>query len=261
MAGVQERTVNVWNDKIKARVKVQGSGPALVFLHGGWGPQWGEFHDTLARDFTVYAPDHPGTSEGDPEAHRPLDDMWDLALFYDELFDKLGLSTPALIGHSFGGMVAGDIAANFPKRIRKLVLIDSLGIWLDDSPIRNYMVTPIAELIPMIFADPNHPAVGTFVPNPTDTEAMIRVHWALGCTGKFCWPLPDKGLRKRIHRVSAPTLVLWGKQDHLTPAAYAHEFVKLIKGAKVELVDQASHMLPIEQPQAAAKAVTDFVKR
>jgi pimeloyl-ACP methyl ester carboxylesterase len=55
--------------------------------------------------------------------------------------------------------------------------------------------------------------------------------------------------------------VLWGKQDHLVPAAYAHEFVKLIKGAKVELIDKASHMLPIEQPAAAAKAVTDFVKR
>ena len=72
-------------------------------------------------------PDHPGTSEGDPESHRALDDMWDLALFYDELFDKLGLEAPALVGHSFGGMVAGDIAANFPKRIGKLVLIDSLG--------------------------------------------------------------------------------------------------------------------------------------
>src|SRR2546421_316445 len=82
------------------------------------------FHDTLARDFTVYAPDHPGTSDGDPESHRSLDDMWDLALFYDELFDKLALDKPALVGHSFGGMVAGDIAANFPKRVGKLVLID-----------------------------------------------------------------------------------------------------------------------------------------
>jgi pimeloyl-ACP methyl ester carboxylesterase len=49
--------------------------------------------------------------------------------------------------------------------------------------------------------------------------------------------------------------------DHLVPAAHAHEFVKLIKGAKVELIDKASHMLPIEQPAAAAKAVADFVKR
>ena len=112
----------------------------------------------------------------------------------------------------------------------------------------------------MIFANPNDPAVGTFVPTrPTLGDGS----YALGarCTGKFCWPLPDKGLRKRIHRVSAPTLVLWGKQDHLVPAAYAHEFVKLIKGAKVELIDKASHMLPIEQPAAAAKAVADFVKR
>jgi pimeloyl-ACP methyl ester carboxylesterase len=252
MAGVQERTVSVWDDKIKAHVRVAGSGPALVFLHGGWGPQWTPFHDALANDFTVYAPSHPGTGASEPESHRAL---------ADELFDKLGLDKPALVGHSFGGMVAGDIAANFPKRIGKLVLIDSLGLWLDESPIRNYMVTPVTELIPMIFASPNDPAIGTFVPNPADGEAVVRIHWALGCTGKFCWPLPDKGLRKRIHRVSAPTLVLWGKEDHLVPAAYAHEFIKLIKSAKVELIDKASHMLPIEQPAAAAKAVADFVKR
>jgi len=260
MAGVQERTVNVWDDKIKAHVKVAGSGPALVFLHGGWGPQWTAFHDTLARDFTVYAPDHPGTSDGDPESHRSIDDMWDLALFYDELFDKLALDKPALVGHSFGGMVAGDVAANFPKRVGKLVLIDSLGIWLDDSPIRNYMVTPIADLIPMIFANPNDPSIGTFVPNPTDTEAMVRTHWALGCTGKFCWPLPDKGLRKRIHRVSAPTLVLWGKQDRLVPAVYAQEFGDRIRGAKVELLDQAGHLFAAEYPERVAGMVEDFLR-
>jgi len=91
MAGVQERTISVWDDKIKAHVKVAGAGPALVFLHGGWGPQWTPFHDALASDFTVYAPSHPGTGASEPESHRALDDMWDLALFYDELFDKLGL--------------------------------------------------------------------------------------------------------------------------------------------------------------------------
>src|SRR5579871_443564 len=261
MAGAQDRTVSVWDDRIKARVKVAGAGPALVFLHAGWGPRWTEFHDALAREFTVYAPEHPGTSDGDPEAHRALDDVWDLALFYDELFDKLGLEQPVLAGHSFGGMIAGEVAANFPRRIGKLVLIDSLGLWLDDHPIRNYMVTPVAELVPMIFAHPNHPAVGSFVPNPADVDAMVRVHWALGCTGKFCWPLPDKGLRKRIHRVSAPTLVLWGKQDNLTPAAYAQEFARLIKGAKVELIDNAGHMVPVEQPAAAAIAIAEFARR
>jgi pimeloyl-ACP methyl ester carboxylesterase len=261
MASVQDRTVTVWDDKIKARVKVGGTGPALVFLHNGYGPQWGDFQDALARDFTVYAPEHPGTSEGDPEAHRALRDMWDLALFYDELLDKLGLSSAAVVGHSFGGMIAGEIAANFPKRVGKLVLIDSLGLWRDDTPIRNYMVASAAELIPLYFANPSHPAAASLAPEPTDADALIRLTWALGCTGKFCWPLPDKGLRKRAHRIASPTLILWGKQDGLTPPVYADEFAKVIKGAKVELVDKAAHMLPVEQPQAAAKLVAEFIKR
>ena len=122
MAGVQDRTVNVWDDRIKAHVKVAGAGPALVFLHGGWGPQWTPFHDALAREFTLYAPDHPGTSDGDPESHRSLDDMWDLALFYEELFDKLALDKPALVGHSFGGMVAMAYATRHPDHPSKLIL-------------------------------------------------------------------------------------------------------------------------------------------
>jgi pimeloyl-ACP methyl ester carboxylesterase len=260
MAAVEERIVNVWDDKVKARVKIAGSGPALAFFHGAAGLQWGEFLDELARDFTVYAPEHPGTSEGDPEAHRALDDLWDLVLFYDELFEKLKLSSPVLVGHSFGGMVAAEMAANFPKRAGKLVLINALGIWLDSAPIRNYMVTPAPELIPMLFADPNNPAASLLLPNPADADGVIRTVWALGCTGKYCWPIFDKGLRKRIHRIATPTLVVWGSQDALTPPVYAQEFRRLIKGAKVELIDKASHMLPVEQPRAAAKAVVDFVK-
>ncbi len=260
MATVQERTVSVWDSKINARVKVAGSGPAIVFLHSGFGPMWGEFHDALARDFTVYAPDHPGTSEGNPEALAALDDMWDLVLFYDELFDKLGLDKPAIAGHSFGGMVAADIAANFPNRVGKLILIDSLGLWRDDTPVRNYQVMPAAQLTPMLFANTSHPAIGKFFAQPDDPESIIRVTWALGCSSKFSWPLPDKGLKKRIHRITAPTLILWGKNDGLTPPVYADEFAKRISGSKVEMDDKAAHMLPVEQPATTARLISAFAK-
>lgn len=50
--------------------------------------------------------------------------------------------------------------------------------------------------------------------------------WALGCTGKFCWPIPDRGLAKRLHRVTAPTLIVWGEEDGLFSVAYAEEFAR-----------------------------------
>jgi pimeloyl-ACP methyl ester carboxylesterase len=260
MAGTSERTVSVWQGKVEARIKVAGSGPALVYLHSGYGLVWDELLDSLARDFTVYAPEHPGTSAGLPDAVKPLDDVWDLTLFYYEVFEKLGLRSPAVVGHSFGGMVAAELAANNPAQVGKLVLIDSLGLWRDDTPIRNYMVMAQPDVEPLLFHDRTHPSRKHIFPNFEDADSVIRLTWALACTGKFIWPIPDKGLNKRIHRISAPTLIIWGKQDGLTPPVYANDFARLIPQAKVEIVDQASHMAPLERPAAVADKVRSFLK-
>jgi pimeloyl-ACP methyl ester carboxylesterase len=261
MAATSERTVNLWEGKVNARIKVAGQGPALVFLHSGYGLVWDESLDLLARNFTVYAPEHPGTSEGDSDAIKPLDDVWDLVLYYYEMFDKLGLDSPVVVGHSFGGMVAAEIAATNPKRLSKLVLVDPLGLWSDDAPIKNYMVLPQAEVEPMLFHDPNNPARKRIFMNLEEADSIIRVTWALGCTGKFIWPIPDKGLRKRIHRIAVPTLIIWGKDDGLTKPVYAEEFHKLIPGSRVELVADAAHMVPLEQPATMANLIREFATR
>ncbi len=260
MAATSERTFTLWQDKVQARVRVAGSGPALVYLHSGYGLVWDDFLDLLARDFTVYAPEHPGTSDGLPDAVKPLDDVWDLTLFYDELFERLGLRSAAVVGHSFGGMVAAEIAAVARDRVSKLVLIDSLGLWRDDTPIKNYMVMAQPEVEPLMFADRTHPARKHIFANLEDADSVVRLTWALACTGKFIWPLPDKGLKKRIHRITAPTLIVWGRQDGLTPPVYADEFARLIPNSRTEIVDHAAHMAPMEQPAAVARLVRDFIK-
>jgi pimeloyl-ACP methyl ester carboxylesterase len=260
MAATSERTVSLWDGKVTAHVKVAGHGPALVFLHSGYGLIWSDFLDLLAKDFTVYAPEHPGTSDGDPDSIKGLDDFWDLVLYYYELFDKLGLEAPAICGHSFGGMVAAELAATNPKRVGKLVLIDPLGLWRDDAPIKNYMVSTQAELDPLFFHDQNHASRKLVYMNLEEPDSIIRVTWALGCTGKFIWPIPDRGLLKRIHRISAPTLIIWGQQDGLVKPVYAEDFRKLIPGARVEMVANAAHMAPLEQPAAVAKLVSGFAK-
>jgi pimeloyl-ACP methyl ester carboxylesterase len=261
MVAPSERTLSLWDGKINARIRVAGKGPALVYLHTGYGLIWDESLDRLANDFTVYAPEHPGTSEGDPNAIAHLDNLWDLILYYYEMFDQLELQAPPLVGHSFGGMVAAELAATNPRRVSKLVLISPLGLWRDDMPIKNYMVTPQPELDPLFFHDPNHPARKLVFMNPEEADSIIKVSWALACTGKFIWPIPDKGLRKRTHRIAAPTLIIWGQDDGLVKPAYAEEFRKQIRGSRVEFVSNAGHMTPLEQPAAVANLVRDFLKQ
>src|SRR5262249_39576586 len=185
----------------------EGRGPAVVCFHGPWGLRWDPFLDALAERFTVHAPEHPGTTPGAPDDIYRLDGLWDLVLCYDELLEGLGLHGAAFVGHSFGAMVAAEVAATAPRRVRRLVLIGPIGFWRDDAPIANWMLLTPKDLAALIFRDPEGEAARQMfaASEDPDAQAMARVQlvWAMGTTGKFIWPIPDKGLKKRIHRVSA----------------------------------------------------------
>ena len=260
MAAVREQRVRVWQDNIKTQVRVGGTGPPLVFLHGPWGLGTdGDFLDRLAETHTVYAPRHPGTSPGDPDAIHKLDNWWDLIVYYGELFDRLELRSPVVVGHSFGGMVACEIAATLPGRVSKLVLIDPLGLWRDDLPVKNWMILSEDDRRRALFADPEGEAARRFFGLPDDLEAQAGFIWSQACTGKFVWPIPDKGLRKHVHRIAAPTLIIWGQEDGVIAPAYAREFAERIAGSRVELIDRAGHLPHLEQPVRVAGLVRSFL--
>ena len=262
--GEGTRTVTVWQGRVPMRVHVKGAGPAVMFLHGPWGLTWGPFLDALAQQFTVYAPEHPGTSPGDPEVIQHVDSLWDLVLCYDELLEALRLGEVMLAGHSFGAMMACEVAALRPARVRRLALLDPIGLWRDDAPVVNWMLLGPTEMPAHVFDKPDGAAARAMFAVPDDPEegalARTRLTWAMGATGKFIWPIPDKGLRKRIHRITAPTLLVWGAADRLVPRAYAQEFAGRLPDSRLEVVAGAGHAPHLEQPEATARAVGAFLK-
>ena len=264
MVAVQERTLSVWGNQIHPRVKIGGQGPPLVFFHGPFGLKWDSFLDALSEKHTVFAPEHPGTTPGDPDGIKPLDDWWDLVLYYYELFDQLELETPIVVGHSFGGMVAAEVAATDPRRVSRLVLLSPLGLWLDAAPVKNWMSMAPEPVIRAVYYDPEGPLAKEAIALPDDpearVEAQIQAVWTLGCTGKFVWPIPDKGLKKRLHRIQATTLVIWGQQDGIAPYVYAQEFTDRIANARAEIVDKASHMPHLEQIEKVSGIVENFLE-
>jgi len=259
MTEVTDRPVTVWQNKINANVKVGGSGSPVVFLHGAGGLFWDEFLETLAGNHTIYAPEHPGTTAGDPDAVAHLDNLWDLVLYYDELLSGLGLRGVPVIGHSFGAMMAAELAANNPERVSKLILMCPIGLWREDIPVANWMtLTPASDMPKLLLHDPDGPLAKQMFGVP-DVDAQIRMIWCGACTGKFVWPIPDKGLKKRLHRIQAPTLVIWGKQDRLVSPMYAQEFATRISGARVEVVEQSGHLLTAEYPARVAGTIEEFL--
>ena len=117
MVTVEEKFPKIRDGLLNPKVLTAGEGPPVVFLHGAGGLRWGGFLDDLASDFSVYAPLHPGLH--DPDDIRKIDTLWDLVLYHYDLFDALGLESPAVIGHSYGGMLASEIAATNPDSVRQ----------------------------------------------------------------------------------------------------------------------------------------------
>jgi pimeloyl-ACP methyl ester carboxylesterase len=264
MAAPDVRRLKLWQNRIETEVEMSGRGPPLVYLHGPWGLRPDrDFIARLAQANTVYAPKHPGTSRGDPEAVHALDSWLDLVVYYGELLDRLALDSLALAGHSFGALMAAEIAAAAPKSVRRLVLIDPVGLWRDDLPVKNWMVLSDGERAPSLFADPEGEAAKRFFGTPDDPAERIDVLaqsvWSQACTGKFVWPVPERGFKGRAHRIAAPTLIVWGGADRIIAPAYAQEFAARIAGARVALIDRAGHLPQLEQPDAVAKAVLGFL--
>ena len=265
MATPEVRRLRLWQSRVETEVEIAGSGPPLVYLHGPWGlaPDRA-FIARLAGANTVYAPRHPGTSPGDPEAVHAIDGWLDLIVYYGELLDRLELGAPAFVGHSFGALVAAEIAAAASRSVARLVLIDPVGLWRDDLPVKNWMVLSDSERRPSLFADPAGEGAQQFFAVPSDPAARVDVLaaliWAQACTGKLVWPVPDRGLKNRTHRIAAPTLIVWGEADRIVAPAYAQEFATRIKGAKVELIEQAGHLPHLEQPDAVMKVVRRFLE-
>jgi pimeloyl-ACP methyl ester carboxylesterase len=258
----QEATVAIRDGAVMFRVLEAGRGVPLVYVHSihereGWLP----FLEPLARRRRVLAPLHPGV--GGSTGLETLDDVFDLVLAYEELLDALGLAATDLAGHFFGGMVAAELAAVFPERVRRLVLISPLGLWRDDAPSADLLILPAEDLSAMIWHDPDAAAARRWAALPERDEAreaaLMESIARRAALAKFVWPIPDKGLKKRLHRVTAPTLLLWGDGDRANPLVYAEEWQRRIKGAAVKLLP-GGHMLIHESPEAAAAAVEAFLR-
>ncbi|MGH6674172.1 MAG: alpha/beta fold hydrolase [Xanthobacteraceae bacterium] len=263
MASGEVRRLRLWQERIETDVEISGGGPPLVYLHGPWGlnPDRG-FISRLAGAHTVYAPRFPGTTPGDSEAVHLLDNWLDLVVYHGELLDALKLDKAIFVGHSFGGLIAAELAAAVPKAAARLVLIDPVGLWRDDAPVKNWMVLSEAQRRPSLFADPKGEAAQEFFAVPDDPAARVDVLsqfiWSQACTGKFVWPVPDRGLKRRIHRIGAPTLIVWGEADRIAAPVYAQDFVERIAGAQVKVIAQAGHLPHLEQSEIAANAILAF---
>jgi len=258
---MERRKVLIRNGLFQTELLQAGSGEPLLFLHGAGGLHEGKYLDQLAERFTVYAPSHPGF--GASEGLEHIDDVIDLALYYHDFMDELGIESAHLVGHSMGGMLAAEIAALCSHRVRRLVLANPVGLWRDDAPVLDFFVLGPDQLLPYIVHDPESAAVREAFPTPQSPDDMIEMMYqriqSHASAGKFLWPIPERGLSRRMHRITSPTLIVWGESDRLVAPSYAEDFRSSIADSRVVIMKECAHLPMFEKRDEFVSLVTEFL--
>lgn len=259
---VEPTTVAVRGGKWNVPVYRFGSGEQLLFLHAAGGMSRGVTPDleALGRSYDVIAPVLPGWD--DTEGLQEIDDIHDLMFFLQDFIEDAGLKTPVnVLGHSLGGNFAAELAAARPDLVKKLVLVCPAGLWMDETPVADLFSALPNQLPGLLFGDPANAT--NFMKRPEDPDELAQQMYLqlanFAAAGKFMWPIPDKGLKKRLHRVKAPTLILWGDADNLIPPAYGPLFASKIEKSQLVTIAGAGHMLPLEKQDEFVREVTGFL--
>jgi pimeloyl-ACP methyl ester carboxylesterase len=225
-----------------------GSGDVLLFLHGAASlGDWPPFLVSLAERYDVIVPDHPGF--GQSPTPPWLDNVHDVAYAYLDFMQQLGLRDVNLIGHGLGGWIAAEIAVRSDRDLRSLALVAPAGIRVSGMrKLDTYMMSPEA-IAQHSYVDPALQAQSTR-PDPAD-EAAIDVYLKDQLNyARLGWQprLFDPHLAKWLHRITVPTLVVWGGSDHVIPSGYLGAFLELIPNATGATIPDTGHFPQIEAP-------------
>lgn len=249
-----ERVVDVQG--VPTLVRQAGTGAPLLFLHGPEDPAWTPALARLASEFRVVAPDHPGM--GQTPLGADVDTMGDLVYHYLDLIETLGLGEATLVGVSFGGWIAAELALALGKHLRRLVLVDAAGLRVGDVDLPELYVMTDENLARFLVADARH---AELVFPPSDDLGVIERRLVQRATlARFTWApyWHDPKLLGRLRRIAAPTLVLWGSDDRFISQAHAKELGARIPRATVRLIEGAGHLPHLEQPERFCEAISKF---
>ncbi len=251
------RLINVAG--VDLEVEERGQGRPLLFLHAGEGlgadRPW---LDGLAKRYRVIAPSHPGFGRSAlPDWVGTVDD---LAYLYLDLAAALDLEDAVLVGTSFGGWIAAEMMVRSTARVGKLVLADPLGIKVrgrDDRDIADMHAMTRDEFLAHAWADPKLGAIDMTTLPEMEIASLVRGREAVTLFG---WKpyMHNPRLKRWLHRIDVPTLLLWGDKDRIVTPAYGEGWRAEIKGAKLQVIRDAGHFPHWEQPAAFVEHVTAF---
>jgi pimeloyl-ACP methyl ester carboxylesterase len=240
---------------VKTVVLTAGKGEPLVFFHGAGIWHGINFALPWTEKFRVILPFHPGFAEsGDDPA---MNDMHDYVMHYVDLFDALGLAKTRLVGFSLGGWLAAKFAAEQSHRVERLVLVGPAGLRGKERPKGDVLSLPPEQIPAMLVS--NFDIIKPYLPeNPKDLDFMGDRYREGGTLARLLWERPyDTKLPRYLHRLTMPTLLVWGEEDKLLPVQNAELWRKHIPKADFK-VFKGGHLV-LDENRDAVTAVQQFL--
>ncbi|MCH6166037.1 alpha/beta fold hydrolase [Pseudonocardia alaniniphila] len=236
----------------------KGSGRTVVVLHAAGGAgAWNPYLERLSEHFDVIAPDHPGFGLSDelPE----IGSVPQLVPHYVDLLEKLDVDRFDLVGASFGGWVAAELACSVPERIEHLVLMAPAGLHVPDAPPADLFTMSPPEIVRALFYDSAIADAALSVPPPP--EAAQQAARDAKAFDRFARDpfLHNPELPGRLPRITASTLVLAAEVDSIIPRAHSDAYAAAIAGAELRVAAECGHALYQERPGYVADLVIDFL--
>ncbi len=280
-ASVQPQVQHVTIHGHRRAYVVVGSGPALLLLHGLGCDHttWAPVMESLARRYTVIAPDLLGHGESDkPRADYSVGGY---ANGMRDLLTVLGIDRVSVVGHSFGGGVAMQFAYQFPERTERLILVASGGLGPEVTPAIRAVTTPGFQQAMGVLTLPGVRHLGTAGMRALAATG-IRAARDLPELAEIYDSFKDRRTRAAIRHVvravvdwrgqivtmsdrayltdAMPMCVVWGRNDQVIPVRHAANAATLAPSARVEIIPNAGHFPHKDHPQRFVKIVNDFIR-
>lgn len=254
-----EPLTKVWVHGIEVELVTKGSGKPLLLLHSEDGIESSAAAiDELAKAFAVTCVSHPGF--GASALPRYFSTIDDLAYFYLDLMDHFDLQEAVVVGAGIGGWIAAEVATKSIERLSHLVLVNSVGVKFggrEAREIADIYSLPAAEVALRSYVNP---ASVSERGASASEDALTRIVRNREATALFGWSpyMHNPKLRDRLHRIVVPCLVLWGRDDGITPLSYGEAYAARLPNARFEVIADAAHHVLYEQPQSACRNIIAF---
>jgi pimeloyl-ACP methyl ester carboxylesterase len=246
---------------IELEVFRKGSGSPLLFLHSGLGftpaEPWVDL--LVGQGMEVIVPSHPGFGKSSlPEDFKTVED---LSYLYLDFIKRQHLEDVILVGASFGGWIALEVAIRCSHRLRALVLVDTVGVRFrqrEEADIADVFLLSDDEFAELAYANPTAHRANYGNLNQEQLEIVARNRVALA---QYAWSpyMNNPRLKRWLFRIEVPTQCIWGMLDKIVPVEYGRMIAAAIPGATISVLEDAGHFPHVECPQEFGRALSEFV--